>query len=39
MSRKRRSASDLIEEEEEPTTTHPSCKSRLIFRMLDEESE
>ena len=39
MSRSRRSASDLIKKEEESTTTHPSRKSRSIFRMLDKESE
>src|SRR6266542_3668866 len=39
MSRRRRSASDLIKKEEESTTTHPSRKSRSIFRMLDKKSE
>jgi len=39
MSQRRRSASDLIEEEEESTTTRPSHKNKLIFRMLNEESE
>jgi formylmethanofuran dehydrogenase subunit E len=38
MSR-RRSASDLLSDNEESTTTRPSRKSRAISSILDEESE
>ncbi|RGB24973.1 hypothetical protein C1646_772366 [Rhizophagus diaphanus] len=39
MSRRKRSVSALLSNDEKPITVRSSCKSRAIFKAIDEESE
>ena len=39
MSQRKRAVSDLLSDNEESTTTRSFCKSRAVFRILNEESE